>query len=79
MAWFWFKRGGWEIAVDAVSLKDARHHVNIFAFGAVYRGELTPPTMAFPSIATAMTTSKRQEQIHDALEREYQANKNSQP
>jgi hypothetical protein len=73
MAFYWYKRGGWEIAVDAVSRQDANQHVQRWAYGAVFQGERTPPSMLHPSTATGMTTPRRQEQIHDALMREYES------
>ena len=27
MSWYWYKRGGWQIAVDAVSSRDAAYSV----------------------------------------------------
>jgi hypothetical protein len=73
MPFYWYKRGGWEIAVDAVSRQDANHHIHRWAYGAVFQGEWKPPTMLHPSTATGMITSRRQEQIHDALVRENEA------
>ena len=63
MPWYSYKRGGWEIAVDAMNIQDASQHIKREAPGAVYRGEFTPPTWDHPSMATAMTTSRRQAQI----------------
>jgi hypothetical protein len=67
MTWHWYTRGGWQIAVDAVSKQDAAEHIKRHAPGAEYRGEYPPPSMASPSIATAMTTAKRQEQISNKV------------
>lgn len=67
MTWYSYKRAGWEIAVDATSKQDAAEHIKRHAPGAVYQGELTPPSMMFPSVATAMTTAKRQEQISNKV------------
>lgn len=68
MAWFWYKRGGWEIAVDAVSRRDADNLISIHAMGAKFTGEHAPPTGAKAqySTATAMTTEKRQAEISNA-------------
>ena len=63
MTWYSYKRGGWEIAVDATSKQDAAAHIKIHALGAEYQGEYNPPTAPNYSTATAMTTAKRQEQI----------------
>ncbi len=63
MPWYAYKRGGWEIAVDAVSKKDAASYIAIYAPGAVSHGEMIPPTSASYSTLTAMTTPARQEQI----------------
>ena len=67
MPWYWYKRGGWEIAVDAVSQRDAAQHIARHAPGAEYHGQYTPPTMQNPSIATAMVTAKRDEQIRSRI------------
>jgi hypothetical protein len=71
MPWYAYKRGGWEIAVDAVSQHDAAQHIKRAASGAEYQGEFSPPH-AYTTM-TAMVTARREQAIHDALEREYQA------
>ncbi len=70
MAWYSYKRGGWQIAVDAVNQQDAAKHIKLFAPGAEYQGKLNPPSMEYPSMATAMTTPARQEQITNAARKE---------
>jgi hypothetical protein len=70
MPWYWYKRGGWEIAVDAISRQDANQHIKRHATGAVFQGEFTPPSMQHPSIATAIVTDRRQEQISNTIRRE---------
>jgi hypothetical protein len=67
MTWYSYKRGGWEIAVDATSKQDAAEHIKLHALGAVCQGELTPPTAPNWSTATAMTTAKRQKQISNKV------------
>lgn len=61
MPWFLYQRGGWQIAVDATSKQDADKHIAHNAPGAVFQGQFTPSTSY--SVATAMTTAKRQEEI----------------
>lgn len=63
MPWFLYKLGAWEIAVDAINQQDAAQHIKRHAPGAEYQGPFTPPSMARPSSATAMTTARRQAQI----------------
>ena len=64
MPWYWYKQGGWEIAVDAVSKADADQHIKINAPGAKYIGVGEPtPMYSGWSTATAMTTARRQEEI----------------
>lgn len=68
MPWYAYKLGGWEIAVDAVSKFDAAQHIRINAPGAEYVGEFTPGNIINGfSIATAMTTAKRQEEISQRM------------
>ena len=67
MPWYSYKRGGWEIAVDAMSQRDAAQHIKIHAPGAVFQGEFTPPSMMHPSMATAMVTARRQEEISETI------------
>ena len=69
MPWYSYKRGGWEIAVDAINQRDAAQHIERNAYGAEYQGEFTPPTRTY-SMATAMTTARRQEQISEAIRRQ---------
>lgn len=70
MAWYWYRRDGWQIAVDATSRRDAQNHIAIHAPGAEYQGEMTPPSMENPSIATAMTTASRQAEISERIRRQ---------
>lgn len=70
MPWYAYKRGGWEIAVDAVSQHDAAQHIKRNAFGAVFQGEFTPSHSL--NTMTAMVTPKREEIIRAAIEKEYQ-------
>lgn len=60
--WYWYQRGGWQIAVDATSKHDADEHIKQQAPGAEYQGNYTPPVTTWSS-ATAMTTNKRQAEI----------------
>lgn len=68
--WYWYKLGGWEIAVDAVSRRDADNHIRIHARGAKFQGEAYPPISPNWSTATAMVTTKRQELISATIRRE---------
>ena len=72
MPWYSYQLGGWQIAVDAINAQDAHKHIAIHARDAQYKGVFSPPSMANPSMATAMTTARRQEQISAAAERDYQ-------
>lgn len=67
MPWFHYQRGGWEIAVDAVSQRDAAEHIKRQSPEAEYLGEWQPSTTGAYSTATAMTTAKRQDQITNHL------------
>jgi transcriptional regulator of nitric oxide reductase len=66
MPWYSYKRGGWDIAVDAINQRDAAQHIKTQAPGAVFRGQITPPTWNSPSMATAMVTARRDNQIRAA-------------
>ena len=68
MTWYAYKRGGWEIAVDAMNRPDASQHIKLHAPGAVFQGEFTP-SHSYNNM-TAMTTACRQEQISANLRRE---------
>ena len=70
MSWYWYKQGGWEIAVDAVSHQDAAELIRRYAPEAVYQGQYDPPKPPAYSMATAMTTPKRQEQISQKIRNE---------
>lgn len=70
MPWYAYERGGWQIAVDAVSRQDSARHIKIHATGAVFQGEFTPPTWRNPSTMTAMVTTRRQEIISETIRRE---------
>ena len=63
MSWYSYKRGGWQIAVDAINQRDAAQHIKHAAGGAEYQGEFIPPSMNNPSIATAMVTERREAEI----------------
>jgi hypothetical protein len=73
--YYWYKRGGWEIAVDAMSKHDADQYIKIHAPGAKFVGSWVPSSSGVRSTATGAVTAKRQAQIHETLEREYQAYK----
>jgi len=66
--WFWFKRGGWSICVNAISRNDAREHIGIHAPGAAFQGERTPTRNDV--MTTGMVTAKREAQIHEFVEQE---------
>lgn len=68
--WYWYKLGGWEIAVCAINKRDADAHIKRRAYGAEYRGSYPPPTMAHPSTATAMVTPRMDEQVRAYYRRE---------
>jgi hypothetical protein len=71
MTWYSYKRGGWQIAVDAINQKDAAQHIKQHAPGAEYQGEIwILPTMENPSMATAMVTLRREEEIRAFYERQ---------
>jgi hypothetical protein len=70
LSWYSYKRGGWQIAVDAINQHDAAQHIKHAAPGAEYQGEFSPPSMNFPSIATAMVTARRDEEIRAHCEKE---------
>ena len=70
MPWYFYKSGGWEVAVDAMNKLDADHTVSIQARGAKYVGEFTPPSMQNPSPVTAIVSARRQEQISERIRRE---------
>lgn len=72
MTWFLYKLRGWEIAVDAMNAIDAGRHIKIHAPGAQFQGEFTPPSWDHPSMATAMTTERRQAQISARAKQEAQ-------
>ena len=65
MPWYAYKRGGWQIAVDAINQRDAAQHIKHAAPGAEYQGEFTPPSMTSgkTSMATAMVTERREAEI----------------
>lgn len=67
MSWYWYKRGGWEMAVNAVNRSDADQHIRSSAPGAKYQGERLPSRVY--STATGMVTAKMQQVIHDEYER----------
>ena len=68
MTWYAYKRGGWQIAVDAINQHDAAQYIKRAAPGAEYQGEFTPPSMAHPSMATAMVTPKWDAEIRAKAE-----------
>ncbi len=70
MPWYAYKRGGWQIAVDAIDVMDAGRHIRKHAPGAQLQGEFEPPTWDSPSQATAMVTERRQAQISERAARE---------
>jgi hypothetical protein len=72
MPWYLYKRGGWEIAVDAMNAQDAAKTIKIQAPGAQFQGEFTPPSWDAPSMATAIVSDKRQAQIRWRAMRENQ-------
>ena len=63
MPWYLFSRAGWQIAVDALHQVDALQHIKLHATGAEFKGQFNPPGMSSPSMATAMTTARRQAEI----------------
>jgi hypothetical protein len=73
MPWYAYHRGGWQIAVNATSQRDAAQHIKRSAPGATFDGEMfTLPTWDNPSMATAMITAKMQEIISAEFRREMQ-------
>ena len=73
--WYAYNKDGWQIAVDAISKKDADALIKHQAYGAEYEGVFYPPTMASgkTSARTAMVTPRRQEEIHaDNLRRGFE-------
>lgn len=72
MSWYRYKRGGWEIAVDAINIQDAAKTIREQAPGAQFVGEFTPPTWDHPSMATAIVSERRQQQITQRAKMENQ-------
>lgn len=70
MPWYAYHRGGWQIAVDAINKHDADTLKRREFPDAAFDGEFTPPSMMYPSIATAFVTPRRQEQISETIRRE---------
>jgi hypothetical protein len=65
---YWYKSGGWTLAVDAVSNQDAREYLRLHHPGREfkYSGHYTCPRQ---TMACCGITTKRQEQIHENFER----------
>ncbi len=70
MPWYLYRRGGWQIAVDAVNAQDAAKTVRMQAPGAQLQGEFTPQTWDHPSMATAIVSERRQAQISERARKE---------
>lgn len=66
--WYWYKLGYWEMAVNAVSKKDADEHIKSSAPGAKYNGNFEPSRYN-TGTATGMVTEKMQAVIHEQVER----------
>ena len=64
--YFVYKRGGWVLAVDAISAQDAAQYVRIWAPGAEFVGR---GLHGVPKTATIGTTDRRQEEISANLRR----------
>jgi hypothetical protein len=64
--WFYYKRGGWAMAVNAVNRNDANAHIKRSAPGAVFQGEGIYP--AHESVITGMVTDARHKQIREKME-----------
>jgi len=79
MSWYAYHRGGWQIAVDAMSKQDADALRRREFPDAVYDGEFTPPSMKNPSMATAFVTARRQEQISETIRRENEKSEGPEP
>ena len=67
MSWYAYRLNNWLIAVDAMNQRDAAQHIKRAAPGAVFEGEIRPPSAPSWSVATAMITERREEQIREAL------------
>ena len=65
MPWYSYKRGGWQIAIDALNQRDAAQHIKRVAPGAIYQGKLNPPSMKNASLATAIVTPARDVEIRE--------------
>lgn len=70
MPWYLYRRGGWQIAVDAMNAQDAAQTVRMQAPGARLEGEFTPATWDHPSMATAIVSERRQAQISERARKE---------
>jgi len=75
MPWYAYKRGGWEIGVDAMNQHDASKYIQQHAQGAKFMGAFTPG-FAWNSM-TAMTTYDRQRQIHEYAVKEMEEYNNA--
>jgi hypothetical protein len=58
-----YKRGGWEIAVDAMNAQDAAKTIRFEAPGAQLQGQFTPTGWDHPSTMTAIVSERRQAEI----------------
>lgn len=65
MPWYWYKRDGWTLVVDAVSLQDASKLVKREAAGARYLGCYDPSSLQDNSFVSAFVTPKRERIIHE--------------
>ena len=63
--YYFYRRGYWEIGVDAISKKDADDYIAVNAMGAKYIGRHIPPR---ETMATGAITPARQHEIRDSLE-----------
>jgi hypothetical protein len=65
--YYWFQRGGFTLAVDAVSVNDAREYAKLWIPGAEYRGKFN--STSFPKTACGGTTARRQAIISERMAR----------
>jgi hypothetical protein len=66
--YYWFQRNHFVLAVDAVSLTDAREYAKRSIPGAEYLGHYPAP--GTPTTACGGVTDRRQEQISASLRRQ---------
>ena len=69
LKFYWYKSGGFTLAVDAVSSQDARNYVKSWHPGREFKylGHHGCPGRSQNVTACCGTTAKRQEEIHNSF------------